>query len=266
MEKLPPKSLYKYQSLTAQTLQNLKGQCLYFGSPKNFNDPYDCALSPIISRPTDSDVREIREHYLKDKKMELKVRQDFDRSSLEVLRESFQKAGREALEKTTNSFLEKSGVTCFSERNDNLLMWSHYGGSCTGICLEFSTASDMFKKMRKVNYVEKPPSINLVSLLKGEIGIVETLFCTKSDVWKYEEEWRVSHNAVGTEYGYPDKSLTGVYFGPDIDRQMLEIVCLILQGQNPHVKFWRGLRSATEFKVLFEGFTYTPYLDVKIRG
>ncbi len=44
-----PKKLYKYEAFTEQSLKNLKAQAIYFGSPKNFNDPYDCALTPVIT-------------------------------------------------------------------------------------------------------------------------------------------------------------------------------------------------------------------------
>jgi len=37
-----------------------------------------------------------------------------------------------------NKFLKNSHVTCFSETNDNLLMWSHYASKHMGICMEFS--------------------------------------------------------------------------------------------------------------------------------
>ncbi|MGF1711490.1 hypothetical protein L4C37_13075 [Vibrio kagoshimensis] len=56
---------------------------------------------------------------------------------------------------------------------------------------------------------------------------------------------------------YPRESLTGVYFGPNITPDMIEIICLILQGQNPTVRFWRGKRSEVSFKVEFEEFFYT---------
>lgn len=37
----------------------------------------------------------------------------------------------------TQKFLQNSYVSCFSEKNDDFLMWSHYGSKHTGICLEF---------------------------------------------------------------------------------------------------------------------------------
>lgn len=39
-------------------------------------------------------------------------------------------------------FLNNSSVACFSEKNDNFLMWSHYAGGHTGVCLEFEVDAD----------------------------------------------------------------------------------------------------------------------------
>jgi hypothetical protein len=44
------------------------------------------------------------------------------------------------LRRLTKKFLENSYTTCFSERNDDFLMWSHYSSKHTGICLEFTLA------------------------------------------------------------------------------------------------------------------------------
>jgi hypothetical protein len=46
----------------------------------------------------------------------------------------------------------------------------------------------------------------------------------------------------------------------------LEIVCLILRGQNETVKFYKGTRSTTEFKVLFKEFSYTSHIEAKKKG
>jgi hypothetical protein len=262
---LPPR-LYKYENLTAQTLQNLKGQVLYFGSPLGFNDPYDCALTPNIRHPTDDEVETIRLTYLQNTTTPPLAHQEFEVISTNDLRQMLLRAGRSGLEKGINEFLATRGVTCFSQRNDDLLMWSHYGGQYKGICLEFSTASEPFAKIRSVQYVKTLPTIDLAPLLQGDFDLVSNLFCTKSESWSYEMEWRAIHAIAGTKYVYPAESLTGVYFGPEIDRESLEIICLILRGQNESVKFWRGTRSTTEFKVLFEEFTYTPHIEAKKNG
>jgi hypothetical protein len=146
-------------------------------------------------------------------------------------------------------------------------MWSHYGGRYKGFCLEFSTSAETFANIRKVRYAPTLPAIGAATILLGDnFDPVLELFCTKSLAWSYEKEWRLMHAVAGTEYGYSAEVLTGVYFGPDIDRQLLEIVCLILAGQNEKVRLWRGTRSTTEFRVLFEEFTYTSYLEAKSKG
>lgn len=262
-----PPYLYKYESLDSQSLENLKGQVLYFGSPLQFNDPYDCALFPNIRLPSDEEVEQIRRAFLEDTNTPNKQRTELLVASTDTLRQTFLHAGRSALEHIVADFLQMKGVTCFSECNDDLLMWSHYGGRYKGFCLEFSTAFSPFDKIKKVVYRKDLPTIDIAPLLVSDNhDQVLELFHTKSDVWAYEAEWRGIHAEVGTSYVYPTECLTGVYFGPDISDESLEIICLILGGQNEKVKLWRGKRSATEFKVLFEQFTYTSHLDAKRRG
>tara|TARA_R110001592_G_C12706756_1_gene707370 strand:- start:236 stop:505 length:270 start_codon:yes stop_codon:yes gene_type:complete len=84
--------------------------------------------------------------------------------------------------------------------------------------------------------------------------------------WSYEKEWRCIHHVAGTRWTYEANALTGVYFGPEIDPEALEIICLVLQGQNENVKFWKGERSAETFSVEFKKVEYTSYLDAKRRG
>jgi hypothetical protein len=261
---LPPPHLYKYESLTMQTLQNLKGQILYFGSPLKFNDPYDCALKPNIRPPTDDEVEEHRRRYLQSPSTPPLIREEIKTSPVRDLRETLLRGWRSAVEEATRNFLATHGVACFSERNDDLLMWSHYGGRYKGLCLEFSTTSEAFAKVLPVRYEETLPTLDPPSVPPGvNSDQYATLLCTKSKAWSYEREWRVVHNQADTEYRYSAESLTGVYFGPEIDRRWLEIVCLVLLGQNESVKFWRGTRSTAEFKILFEQFTYTPYIEAR---
>ena len=82
-----PSRIYKYESLTTRTLQNLKGQIIYFGSPLNFNDPYDCALTPNFKSATDAEVEEIRGAYLRDGRVARAMRAEFEAFSTQQLRE-----------------------------------------------------------------------------------------------------------------------------------------------------------------------------------
>jgi hypothetical protein len=262
-----PSRIYKYEPYSAQTLKNLKGQVLYFGSPLGFNDPYDCALTPGFVLPTEDDIEAIRAHYLNKPDLPASVRDELNHFSYRQLSHYFLRAGFAAIDSAVAGFAKQRGVTCFSERNDDLLMWSHYGGRYRGLCLEFDTTSEGFQKLQPVRYVDRPPPLSLRKMLvEGDYDAVADLFCTKAAAWAYEREWRAMHAVAGTEYVYPALALTGIFFGPDIDEQSLEIVCLILKGQNSGVKLWRGRRSRDEFRVLFEEFGYTTYLEAKAQG
>ena len=262
-----PSRLYKFESFTSRTLQNIKSQILYFGSPLGFNDPFDCAVTPNLIELTDDETEAVREYYLSEVRVVGEKREAFITKTTLELREILQAAARSAINQTIDTFLKNRGVTCFSEGNDDLLMWSHYGGRYRGVCLEFDTAFEPFTKIKPVKYVERLPQMSVVeTLLDQEFDHVAELFCTKSLSWQYEREWRAIHAVAGTNYVYPTQALTGVYFGPDIDFAAIEIVCLILGGQNANVRFYKGTRSTSEFKVLFEQFTYTSYLQAKEQG
>ena len=262
-----PLRLYKYEPLNAQTLRNIKGQILYFGSPLNFNDPYDCALTPRFKPLSDEEVESLRAFYLAQERLSGSQREEFATSTTEELRGTFARAAASALRDNISRVLTTCGITCFSELNSDLLMWSHYGGRYKGICLEFDTRIEPFDRVRPVNYVSELPQLDVADMLmNGNLDQAIDLFCTKSASWAYEKEWRALHKVAGTKYVYPAEALTGIYFGPDIDGDSLEIVCLVLAGQNESVMLYRGERSTTEFRVLFHEFKYTSYLQAKKTG
>lgn len=263
----PPDHLYKYESFSTQSLLNLKKQVIYFGSPASFNDPYDCALTPNIVEPTDEEALLVRNEYLKKHDIPRDARAAFETAPVSDLKVALLRAAHSAFDLTITEFLQKRGVSCFSERNDDLLMWSHYGGKYRGFCLEFETTSEAFQRVQQVRYAPEIPPLTITQVLLNEnFHPFLELFCTKSNAWEYEREWRAIHVSAGTQFEYPASTLTGVYFGPDIDRQSLEIICLILAGQNDSVQLWQGRRSSTEFRVLFEPFIYTSNLEAKRRG
>lgn len=93
-------------------------------------------------------------------------------------------------------------------RNDDLLMWSHYGGNYKGLCLEFDTSVEAFKRVQPVRYVWTPPVFSVESFLfDPSYSPIQELFCIMSTAWEYEAEWRGIHVKAGTEFGYPLSSV-----------------------------------------------------------
>ena len=258
-----PEKLFKYESFSIQSLLNLKNQTIYFSSPSGFNDPYDCALKAELNDPTTEELQALKKLYLS-KKWPAHVIEGLKAKPLEKLKPILVRAARDAHEKVIETFIEHRGVSCFSEVNDELLMWAHYADKYQGFCLEFSTDTELFEKAKKVKYVDKMPSLNMFSIYEnGQRQQILELFCTKSKAWKYEKEWRVIHHDADTKFTYPYDALTGVYFGPNMRDDVMEIICLVLQGQNPSVKFWKGNRSEATFRVEFQEVTYISDFDAQ---
>ncbi len=262
-----PETLFKYEPLTYQSIHNLKSQIVYFGSPKQFNDPYDCAIVAEIDDLSDDEVIRVRDMYLSRPNLPAEARSQMLSEPVEIMHQRLVKSSNDVLTKEREKFLNTRGVTCFSEIKDDLLMWAHYGGKYRGFCLEFHTAYLGQEKWRKVQYVDQEPRISVVPIVVDhDVTQLLDLFCTKSRAWAYEREWRCIHNEVGTPYSYEAKALKAIYFGPEIDRQSLEILCLILKGQNPDVELWQG-RRRRGFKVEFERiFGYTSHAEAKGLG
>ena len=256
--------LYKYEPITIQTLGNLKRQQIHFGSPRNFNDPYDCALRPNFVIKDDADIEILRAQMISQQlEAPAEARDQFQNVPSDHLRKTIIKtAGRVSLE-WTEKFLDKNGVTCFSEVNDDVVMWGHYADKSRGFCLEFETTSD-FAKFMPVIYQDAMPDIDVADILLGrDPTVVQKLYCIKSTEWSYEREWRGIHDVGGTNYTYQPSQLKAVYFGTRTPQELIAIVCLILRAQNKTVRFFRGFPSDVGFRTDFKEFTYTPHLEAE---
>lgn len=262
-----PEIIYKYQSFNYESLKNLKAQSLYFSSPLKFNDPYDCAIYAGVKELSDIEINSIRDAYTNKEDVPQQVKDQFKSANNRNLRLLLVKIAEGLITNHRDEFLKNRGVTCFSERNDDLLMWSHYGGRYKGFCLAFSTEFEPFNKMKKVEYQVNMPKLDLMPMLiNDDYEQIMQLFCIKSDSWSYEKEWRCLHKVAGTLFGYETKSLKAIHFGPDIESENLEIICLILRGQNESVEFWQGTRNSNKFEVNYKKFDYINYLEAKKLG
>ena len=81
------------------------------------------------------------------------------------------------------------GLLCFSRNWNNLLLWSHYAASHTGICLGFDIPDDVFvANAMDVRYQPNLLKIHDSKDLDSHFG--KRLFCTKHESWSYEQEVR----------------------------------------------------------------------------
>ncbi len=267
-----PEKLYKYHSFDVQSISNLKNQKIYFSDPTLFNDPYDCALDFKLKQLEIDDYEKLLEYYIPNRDFPL-VQKEALEQVLKKLKEgesierfpalrSIEESLKASLLKIRELNFMKTGVSCFSECKDDILMWSYYADGHKGFCLEFETSFDPFKRAMPVKYRQEFPEMEITKILwdKNPEITFEPLL-TKFVDWSHEKEYRVFHQESGVAFGYPSESLTGIYFGPEIKFEHIEIIALILRGQNPSVKLYQGHRSKEKFKIDFEEVFYTSYLE-----
>lgn len=191
-------SRYKYQAF--DKLVYLSADKLFISDPGQFNDPFDLKLTfeddsssggfPMnaLQRAFASALEEwphISDHWFYDADtFEAMKRWATTGLSLVYVEQAIQKR------------FQKFGVACFSTESNQPLMWSHYGSSHKGMCLQYfvrpmTLALDQRFLQYPVNYTTTLPSIPLTEALFSPRNVGQRILATKSIDWAYEKEWRL---------------------------------------------------------------------------
>jgi hypothetical protein len=116
-----------------------------------------------------------------------------------------------AVDALITHFRKTAAILCFSRNWDNLLLWSHYGASHTGVCLAFEIPDGDPGANYDTDVLYQP---NLLQISRSEdvnFDLANRLLRTKHESWSYEQEVRMF---VGLN-GPPDaKGLNWIGFGP----------------------------------------------------
>src|ERR1700733_1745638 len=95
-----------------------------------------------------------------------------------------------AAEAVTSYLREKTGILCLSRNWDNLLLWSHYGASHSGICLGFDISEGEPGANYDTDVLYQP---NLLRIRRWEDvneDLTNRSLRTKHESWSYEQEVR----------------------------------------------------------------------------
>ena len=144
---------------------------------------------------------------------------------------------------------ERIGISCFSEKYDEYLLWSHYADAAKGICFIFDKAEliDSLKKennsliFRKVEYngiptISPKPKVKAHSF---DFDLEEIIF-NKRVNWKYEEEVRamcklkvkdeLEDDVKRRLFTFTEKSLKGIILGERFEKFHIETLKNTLQN------------------------------------
>lgn len=133
-------TIYKYRSLSGEYGREAIERAiihneLYWQSPAEFNDAFDCV--PVLYFGDNADERQ--RYYVREVDARCNGQPRFSRRRCrrEIAGEH-PSLTEKRLQNNFHDLLLRSAVTCFSELNDNPLMWAHYADSHKGVCLIFN--------------------------------------------------------------------------------------------------------------------------------
>jgi len=220
-----PIVLYKYKDVTGDGIAHvedmLRNNRLWFSSPREFNDRFDCrciydngnSREEVVLRKTAylarkgaslSDALAQAEHDIPQHPDELK---NWQRQQIEA-------HSRRAA---------NTGVLCLTPHRDNQLMWAHYAKGHTGVCIMFRVRDEreesqlgFIGEALPIEYADRCPVINFVRDDPG--SVVRKAFLTKTSSYRYEAEWRIVRYDDGPGLKpIPRGIIGGVVLGVEID-------------------------------------------------
>lgn len=249
-----PRRLYKYQCINKDNLDGLRNHALWFSSPKNFNDPFDCNVSCFLGR----NKRDFED------RLETFFKRDSAIVSLFGKSTARWRIKNQILMDIFRLFYYRRTFICsLSETCDNVLMWSHYANKNAGMCLVFNShkAGLVRDNVVPVQYYDRYPS-NLVDARRiDDLGMLtKQLLASKSSDWSYEREWRafmVNNNSgdademKGALYKYDPSLLSGVVLGINTKSSDIERVKLaITKGKFPRrINLYKARENKDSFSI-----------------
>ncbi|MCH7499019.1 MAG: DUF2971 domain-containing protein [Nitrospinae bacterium] len=250
-------SLFRFYKIDLDRVEYLRHlfteRKLYHSLPSQFNDPFEC--KPHFNWPEDaSKVRNIRQHLIK-----LSREKGFNEQEAEEIA-SKNMENPKLLQSTIYDSIIKTfaqmRICSFTTRNDNLLFWSHYADSHKGFCVEFDATKLPISYAFKVQYENKFPKVIYPSS-NDETDLIPLL--VKSEVWKYEEEFRTIFVPWGEDQPANDgeslilegDEIKNVYLGSNIDENNKKLVIDLVKHGNFNPGIWTTSLAKSTFSLEF---------------
>lgn len=124
--------IFKYVPFNSNSLKNLINGELWFGKPKNQNDPFEGEFV----------IEEFSEKLSKEKKLKI-IKQMFPNDNINYLKEKYDNdLNDKEFFMDYSDYMKKLikdyfGICCFSNTYKEILLWTHYSDSHRGMCLIF---------------------------------------------------------------------------------------------------------------------------------
>jgi hypothetical protein len=217
VNKRPPQ-LYKYQPYNTQTLDNLKNRIIWFSTPEQFNDPFDCGIPFELPEGTWPE-------------------------GLIAKRNSF----RIACFSECVDNLQMWSHYADGHRGFCLEFSGNNRPFSVAVPVKYYDENPIPNLEPKIPWEQMSKERKLRNQAKMQRRARFVCITTKSSGWSYEKEWRLAWGSKNGVQVYDASLLTGIYLGCAMPSVHKEIVAQILNGSPTQIYEMR--RSETKFKV-----------------
>jgi len=234
------KKLYRYRTLNENELHAINDDYIWLSGPTSFNDPFDCQLFvECYKREAES----------------LPLYLAKNQSGEDSILARYYRGYYDNVVRKNNT---DCGIACFSEVNDGILLWAHYGDSHRGICLEYSFPEDtegLFSLARPVNYCDDYPDMHFSDYLDQGIertmAYLRKISLTKNSIWAYEKEWRIIIPGQTGKANFHEGYLSSVYVGCNADREQIEKLLNVVHSKHTPPRVYKCRTSIQSYTLEF---------------
>ncbi len=240
--------LYKYKDCNVNHLRNLiVDSCFYMSSRHQLNDPFD-VRSDLEFVDGGIDRMAYLDRLFKEHKVRYKQRLEISKRLNSPIAIELE------IRRLLNISIDSSGFHSFATSPRNLLMWSHYAQSHSGVCLMYETAKDLdtFVKALPVEYSRSYPVVQYSDRMGRDL--ITKAFLTKAKEWEYENERRIfEKDRAGQYMSYAPKALVGLILGARISNSDEAMIRNLLNERKarryPSLRLYRSTCQASAYAV-----------------
>ncbi|MBL7966486.1 MAG: DUF2971 domain-containing protein [Prolixibacteraceae bacterium] len=264
-----PEILYKYRSFQEKVIkderyqkESFENSTLYFASQKELNDPFDLKIRKKLELLPEEDIILKLLYYIGRKERNKsfdslwKIAEWEYKQNIVNDKDHYKNVSLLDLEEWEKTLDRR--IFCLSEKNNDILMWSHYANSNQGFCLGYnrSKLDALLKKkinanyfgFSKVKYFEEYPEVKpLVG--KNKDYILKRLF-SKSNIWIYEQEWRfIIYNPINPIVKIDEEIVEEIILGSNVQPETEKEILKIQRDKYPHAQVFKVVPDDSEFKL-----------------
>lgn len=153
--------MYKYTSFSEYSIMNILNDEFFMNHYSYFNDPFECRCKIATGFPkiesNSPRLKKIINAWGFENHLDPNALENYDDLVLSL----------EGSEPNIIKTIDSARISCFSKREDNLMMWSHYADGLRGFCLEFDSKlilDNNEAELLEVLYENNPSEIDTAEL------------------------------------------------------------------------------------------------------